>query len=54
MKPFTEQISSAPWLTVVLLMALLPAICEELAFRGFIFGGLVRENGRFRAVVSPP
>ena len=51
MKPFAEQISSAPWLSVVLLMALLPAICEELAFRGFIFGGLVRENRRLRAVV---
>ncbi|MEM1071099.1 MAG: ABC transporter permease subunit/CPBP intramembrane protease, partial [Planctomycetota bacterium] len=51
MKPFTDQISSAPWLTVLFLMALVPAICEELAFRGFIFGGLVRERGRLRAVV---
>ncbi|MGI9472761.1 MAG: ABC transporter permease subunit/CPBP intramembrane protease [Rubripirellula sp.] len=51
MKPFTDQISSAPWLTIVFLMALVPAICEELAFRGFIFGGLVREKGRLRAVV---
>ncbi|QEF96953.1 ABC-2 family transporter protein [Stieleria maiorica] len=51
MKPFAEQIASAPWATVVLLMALLPAICEELAFRGFIFGGLVREKGKLRAVV---
>ncbi|WP_168565402.1 ABC transporter permease subunit/CPBP intramembrane protease [Crateriforma spongiae] len=51
MKPFTDQISSAPWLTIVFLMALVPAICEELAFRGFIFGGLLRGNGRVRAVV---
>ncbi|MCD0460257.1 ABC transporter permease subunit/CPBP intramembrane protease [Roseiconus lacunae] len=51
MKPFAEQIGSAPWGSVVLLMALLPALCEELAFRGFIFGGLVRERGKFRAVV---
>tara|TARA_R110002049_G_scaffold27321_2_gene94037 strand:+ start:120124 stop:122367 length:2244 start_codon:yes stop_codon:yes gene_type:complete len=51
MKPFADQISSAPWLSVVLLMAFVPAICEELAFRGFIFGGLVRGNGRLRAVV---
>ncbi len=51
MKPFAEQIASAPWLSVVLLMALLPAICEELAFRGFIFGGLVREHGRLRAII---
>ena len=51
MKPFTDQIESAPWVSVVLLMALVPAICEELAFRGFIFGGLVRDNGRLRAIV---
>lgn len=50
MKPFADQISSAPWLTVVFLMAFVPAICEELAFRGFIFGGLVRNQGRLRAV----
>lgn len=51
MKPFAEQIASAPWIGVVLLMALLPAVCEELAFRGFVFGGLVREKGKLRAVV---
>ncbi|MEO1528990.1 MAG: ABC transporter permease subunit/CPBP intramembrane protease [Planctomycetota bacterium] len=51
MKPFSDQIASAPWLAVVLLMAALPAICEELAFRGFVFGGLVRERGRVRAVI---
>ncbi|QDT12370.1 ABC transporter permease subunit/CPBP intramembrane protease [Planctomycetes bacterium K23_9] len=51
MQPFVQQITDAPWVSIILLMALVPAICEELAFRGFIFGGLVRENGRFRAVV---
>lgn len=51
MKPFAEQIASAPWTAVLLLMAALPAVCEELAFRGFIFGGLVRERGKLRAVV---
>ncbi|MFK8112352.1 MAG: ABC transporter permease subunit/CPBP intramembrane protease [Rubripirellula sp.] len=51
MAPFAEHISSAPWLTVIFLMAVVPAICEELAFRGFIFGGLVREKGRMRAVL---
>ncbi|OYP29883.1 ABC transporter permease subunit/CPBP intramembrane protease [Rhodopirellula sp. MGV] len=50
MKPFAEQIGSASWTSVVLLMAVLPAFCEELAFRGFIFGGLVRERGKLRAV----
>lgn len=51
MKPFADQVTSAPWLSVLFLMALVPAICEELAFRGFIFGGLVRERGRLRAVL---
>ncbi|MCO8121158.1 ABC transporter permease subunit [Stieleria sp. TO1_6] len=51
MKPFAQQISAAPWMLVVVLMALVPAICEELTFRGFIFGGLVRQRGKLRAVV---
>ena len=51
MKPFVDQISAAPLPAVIMLMAVIPAICEELAFRGFIFGGLVRGHGRFRAVI---
>lgn len=51
MRPFAEQIASAPWLAILFLMAVVPAICEELAFRGFIFGGLVRDGGRLRAVI---
>ena len=51
MKPFTDQISSAPLMSVIFLMAIVPAICEELAFRGFIFGGLVRDRGKLRAVL---
>lgn len=51
MQPFADQIASAPWLSVIFLMAVLPAVCEELAFRGFIFGGLNRERGALRAVL---
>jgi sodium transport system permease protein len=51
MLPFVEQIETVPWLTIVFLMAFIPAVCEELAFRGFIFGGLVRQGGRLRAIV---
>jgi sodium transport system permease protein len=51
MRPFGEHIAGAPWLSVILLMAVMPAICEELAFRGFIFGGLVRNNSPVRAVL---
>ena len=51
MQPFTEQMQNAPWISIIFLMAFIPAVCEELAFRGFIFGGLVRQKGRFRAVM---
>ncbi|MEO1616002.1 MAG: ABC transporter permease subunit/CPBP intramembrane protease [Planctomycetota bacterium] len=51
MKPFSDQIAAAPWSSTLLLMAVLPAVCEEIAFRGFIFGGLVRDRGRVRAVL---
>ncbi len=51
MRPFGELIGSAPWLSVLFLMAVVPAICEELAFRGFIFGGLVRNQSKVRAVI---
>ncbi len=51
MLPMVEQIETAPWLTIVFLMAFIPAVCEELAFRGFIFGGLVRDGGWPRAIV---
>jgi len=46
-----EAISTAPLLLVLLMMALLPAFCEEIAFRGFIFGGLIRQNGILRAIL---
>jgi sodium transport system permease protein len=45
LKPFTDLLAEQPLLHVLLLMALAPAICEELAFRGFILSGL-RGTGR--------
>ena len=51
MLPFVQQIETVPWLSIVFLMAFIPAVCEELAFRGFIFGGLIRQGGRLRAIV---
>jgi sodium transport system permease protein len=44
-------IASAPLWSVLLILAVIPAICEELAFRGFIFGGLIRQNGVLRAIL---
>ena len=51
MLPFVQQIETVPWLSIVFLMAFIPAVCEELAFRGFIFGGLIRQGGRLRAIL---
>jgi sodium transport system permease protein len=41
----SEKFSSAPLLALILALAVAPAICEELAFRGFILTGL-RHTGR--------
>ncbi|GAB5406957.1 MAG: ABC transporter permease subunit [Aureliella sp.] len=40
-----------PLWALILLLACVPAVCEELTFRGFIFGGLLRHGGALRAVV---
>jgi sodium transport system permease protein len=44
-------IADAPLTSVVICLVLLPAVCEELAFRGFIFGGLLQHRGNLRAVL---
>jgi sodium transport system permease protein len=48
---FAEMLKSAPypWLPYVL-MAILPAICEELAFRGFILSGLRHLGSKWWAI----
>jgi sodium transport system permease protein len=42
---------SATMTTMILLVAVTPAICEELAFRGFILSGLRHWGSRRRAVI---
>lgn len=44
-------INSQPLWAVVLILAVLPALCEEITYRGFIFGGLLRNGGAMRAVI---
>ena len=44
-------IRSAPLWSVIFFLAIVPAICEEIAFRGFIFGGLSNDNGVVRAIL---
>lgn len=45
-------IKDAPLYAIVLLMALVPAVCEELAFRGFILSGLRHTGHRWMAIVG--
>jgi len=46
-----EIVASAPLAWVILLLAVLPAICEELAFRGFILSGFRRVGHKWRAII---
>ncbi len=44
-------IGEAPILQLLLVFAVLPAICEEVAFRGFILSGLRHLGSRWRAII---
>lgn len=46
------MLSGVPLLNLLLLMAVLPALSEELVFRGFVFAGLLRNKGVLRAVIG--
>jgi sodium transport system permease protein len=48
---FSQLIYAQPLWAVLLLLAVMPAVCEELTFRGFIFGGLVKQSGTLRAIL---
>ena len=43
--------SDADFWPLVLVIAVLPAICEELAFRGFILSGFRHLGHKWRAIV---
>lgn len=49
--PFETLIMSAPLWQAMLLIAVTPAICEELAFRGFILSGLRTTGHKWPAIV---
>ena len=51
LKAFAATLGDAELPQILLLMALLPAICEELAFRGFILSGLRRLGQTGTAIV---
>jgi len=42
--------SANPWM-LVLVIAIAPAFCEEIAFRGFILSGLRHLGGKWRAIL---
>ncbi len=48
---FAEMIHGVPLWQIVLLLAVTPAICEELAFRGFILSGLRHLGSRGMAIL---
>ena len=52
LQPIAEQMAQLPWGLIILLFAVTPAICEELAFRGIIFSGLMRGNRSWSAVLA--
>lgn len=50
-KAFSETLQESPyWWLPLLLIAVLPAICEELAFRGFILSGLRHSGHKWWAI----
>lgn len=51
LKPILATMHEAPLLYAILLIGLTPAICEELAFRGFILSGLRHLGNRWAAIV---
>lgn len=48
--PLVEHVARQPLWQVLVLIALAPAVCEELAFRGFILSGLRRKGHRWGAI----
>jgi sodium transport system permease protein len=50
LKPLFDNMAGQPLWQVLLLIALTPAICEEMAFRGFILSGLRRMGHKWGAI----
>ncbi len=48
---FDSILAATPIWSVLLVLAMLPAVCEEIAFRGFLFAGLLRDGGHIRAIL---
>jgi len=46
-----QMLADAPFWQLVLVIAVVPAVCEELAFRGFILAGFRHLGHKWRAIV---
>lgn len=49
-QPLEQAIASAPLWQVLLVIAVIPAVCEELAFRGFILSGMRHIGHKWTAI----
>jgi sodium transport system permease protein len=49
--PIQMLLQNAPLIQVLLVIALIPAVCEELAFRGFLLSGFRRGAGEVPAIL---
>jgi membrane protease YdiL (CAAX protease family) len=47
-----EAIELLPWPMVILFLAVVPAICEELLFRGFLMSGLSTSAKKWTAILA--
>ena len=50
-KPLEEQLAGLPIVTALFFIALVPAFCEELFFRGYVLSGLRGSLGKITAVL---
>ena len=51
LQQFQEMFTSAPLWSLLLVLAVLPAICEELVFRGFMLSGLRHMGHKWIAII---
>ncbi len=51
-KMMGETIAAMPQRDVLLLIAVIPALCEELLFRGFLMGGLASSRKKWLAIIG--
>ncbi len=51
LEPVLKLLSETPWPYVVLVIAVVPAICEELVFRGFLLSGFRQLGNTWSAII---